>query len=719
MDTRFEDFSAKILLVEPSANVRGMISDVIKSMGFSSIQAMDSVKSALGYLEVENVDWLIMPLQAAEPVNALQAMRIINAHEKFKETVTTLLLDEKETVHLPKAFELGLLSWHSKGSLTKDGLIREFKDLIETLKTHQGNKVFTSFEYLQVYLRSTGNADLLLEASQDLVTSNPVSPFAVFNLALNQLALGRRDDALRTLGNAKASDVSGWEKFAKENLSDGEEVQLRLPIKRVLVVDPDESIHNQIKETLSKHSDKPDIRFEVDGESAIKWAEANPSLDLVIQEWRIPGLTGHVFLQRMRKISAKIVPVIVLSSLLKREDVPILNEMSVSTGIEKPLDEKVFVKTVFNAILQHSSPTAPKWIERKIQEKLNLKDNRAVQKLYKRLGESPLATEDQRFYLQALRFYHAGDYESAKTLCAKAIQLGGDQIKTFTLLGRCLNNLRDFNGAIKCFERAQTLSPKNIERLCEIAEAQVEAGNEEAAKEALDQAKGMDANSETVVGSEAKIEISKGNIERARELMFHMGSIEELISDMNGSAVAWVRVGQFQKGVDLYNKTLEAVQADDHVTRTRVLYNLALAFARQGDLPSAKMTVDRAKLDVDHPVREKITSLKAKVEKSLGANAAIKLRTNASAAGSDVNPWEIEAAGSVDLISADPVILDSQTGPLKSVGFDRCIMGIIRLPESVREVSDSLLKGRPLFNLRSAIERTEGMGAEKIAQEAG
>lgn len=715
MDTRFEDFSAKILLVEPSANVRGMISDVIKSMGFSSIQAMDSVKSALGYLEVEAVDWMILPLQASEPVNALQAMRIINSYEKFKDTVTTLLIEEKETMHLPKAFELGLLSWHSKGSLTKDGLIREFKDLFEMLRTHQGNKTFTSFEYLQVFLRSTGKAELLLEASQDLVHANPVSPFAVFNLALNQLALGKRDDALRTLGNAKASDVPGWEKFARDNLSEGEDVQLRLPIKRVLVVDPDESIHNQIKETLSKHSDKPDVRFEVDGESAIKWAEANPNIDLVIQEWRIPGLTGHVFLQRLRKSNAKIVPVVVLSSLLKREDVPILNEMSVSTGIEKPLDEKIFVKTVFNAILQHSSPTAPKWIERKIQEKLNLKDNRAVQKLYKRLAEHPLATEDQRFYIQALRFYHAGDYESAKSLCAKAIQLGGDQIKTFTLLGRCLNNLRDFNGAIKCFERAQSLSPKNVERLCEIAEAQVEAGNDEAAQAALDQAKGIDANSETVVGAEAKIEITKGNIQKARELMFHMGSIEELISDMNGSAVAWVRVGQFQKGVDLYNKTLESVQADDHITHTRVLYNLALAFARQGDLPSAKMTVDRAKLDVDHPVRDKITSLKAKIERSLGANAAIKLMTNTSSAASDINPWEIESSASTDLISAEPTIQDSQTGPLKSAGFDRCIMGIIKLPEAVREVSDSLVKAKPLFNLRSAIERTDALGAEKTA----
>jgi DNA-binding response OmpR family regulator len=721
MDSRFDDSSARVLLVEPSGNVRGMISDVIKSIGFSSVQAMDSLKSALGYLEVEGVDWIIAPLQPQEAVNALSFLRILSEHEKFRDTLVTLLIDENETDHLAKAFDLGLLSWHSKGNLTKDGLVREFKDLIDTMRTHNGNKTFTSFEYLQVYLRSQGKADLLIEASEDLVSAHPISPFAVFNLAQNQFSLGKREDGMRTLGHAKALDIPGWEKVAKDLLSDGEDVQLMLPLKRVLVVDPDESIHNQIRETIQRHAAKVEIRFEVDGESAIKWAEGNPNIDLVIQEWRIPALTGYVFLQRLRKVNNRMIPVVVLSSLLKRDDVPILNEMSVSTGIEKPIDERVFVKSVFNALLQHSSPNAPKWIERKIIEKLALKDVRAVQKLYKRLTEHPQCTEDQRFYVQALRFYHSGDFESAKVLCAKAIQLGGDQIKTFTLLGRCLNYLRDFVGAIKCFERAQSLSPKNIERLCELAEAHSEAGNAEAATEALDGAKSIDSSSEVVAGAEAKIEIAKGNIERARELMFHLGSIDQLVSDMNGSAVAWVRVGQFEKGVELYNRTLEAIPAEDQITQSRVFYNLSLAFSRKGDLASAKVTLDRANSEVEHPVREKIASLKAKVESSLASQGTLKLQSgprSESISAPDSNPWEVESANEAALMAADPVIEDAQTGPLKASVFERGVMGVVRFPESIRAASDPLLKHKPLFALRSAIARAEGMGAEKLAQDA-
>jgi hypothetical protein len=45
-------------------------------------------------------------------------------------------------------------------------------------------------------------------------------------------------------------------------------------------------------------------------------------------------------------------------------------------------------------------------------------------------------------------------------------------------------------------------------------------------------------------------------------------------------------------------------------------------------------------------------------------------------------------------------------------------MGIARMPDSLVTVSKPLLKHAPLFALRSAIARSEGMGAEKLAQDA-
>jgi CheY-like chemotaxis protein len=718
MDPRFQNFTAKVLLIEPSGNVRGMISDVIKSLGFTSVQAMDSIRSALGYMEVESVDWIVMPIQPDESVNAFQLLQIVNSHEKFKDTVATLLIDDKEANHLPQAFHYGLCSWHLKTNLSKDGLVREFRDFLDIMKQHNGFKTLVAFEYLQLYLRSAGKADLLIESCEDLVKAFPTNPYAILNLAGNQFALERRAEALHTLGHAKACDIPGWEKFAKEHLNDGEEVSLKLPCKRILVVDPDESIHNHLKDTLLKYCEKAEIKFSIDGESACNWLEANPSVDLVLQEWRIPKITGHVFLQRIRKITGRMIPVIVISSLLKKEDVPILNEMSVSTGIEKPIEERAFIKATFNALQQHASPTAPKWIERKIQERLNLEDYRAVERLYKRLVEHPQCTEDLKFYVQALRFYTAKDYQSAKILAIKSIQLGGDQVKTFTLLGRCLASLREFDGAVKCFSRAQSMSPKNIERLCELAEAQVEAGQEEAARESIDQAKEMDETNSLVVSTEVKVAIKTGATEKARELMYHMGSIEQLISDMNGSAVALVRTGKFEKGVELYNRTLDSIPTEDKVTKTRVLYNLALAFARQDDLPSAKLTIDKADVDIDLPVKEKVLSLRVKLEKALSNQSGVKLQTGNTVPSQNTNPWETEVTPDKELMDRDPTNRNQQSGPLKISQFDHGIMGTVRLPESARAPSEALVKAPPIFTLRSAIEREESMGAEKLAQSA-
>lgn len=719
MDPRFQNLTAKVLLIEPSGNVRGMISDVIKSLGFTAVQAMDLIKSAIGYMEVESADWIIMPLQAGEAVNAFQLLQIVNTHEKFKDTLSTLLIDDNESDHLPQAFHFGLSSWHSKTNLSKDGLVREFKDFLDIMKQQDGNKLLLAFEYLQIYLRSAGKADLLIESCEDLVKAYPTSPYAVFKLAENQFALERRAEALQTLGQAKACDVPGWEKFAKEHLNDGEEVTLKLPCKHILVVDPDESIHNHLKDTLLKYCDKAKIKFSIDGERACSWLAANPGVDLVLQEWRIPKIAGHVFLQRIRKITGRMIPVIVISSLLKKEDVPILNEMSVSTGIEKPIEEKTFIKATFNALQQHNSPTSPKWIERKIQERLNLEDYRAVEKLYNRLVEHPHCTEDQKLYVQALRFFCAKDYQLAKILSIKAIQLGGGQVKTFTLLGRCLASLREFDGAVKCFSRAQSLSPKNIERLCELAEAQVEAGQEEAAKESIESAKELDKNNPMVAEAEVKVAIKPGDTSKARELMYHMGSIEQLISDMNGSAVALVRIGKFEEGLQLYNRTLESVPPDDKVTKTRVLYNLALAFARQKDLSSAKLTIDKADTDIDHPVKDKVSSLRAKLEKALSSQSGVQLKTGATVKTSNTNPWETEVSPSEEMLKAYPTALNQQSGPLKVSQFDHGIMGVVHLPESARAPSDAFIKPPPSFTLRSAIEREESMGAEKLAQSAG
>lgn len=722
MNKKFEDFSARVLVVEPAATVRGMIADVVKALGFASVQSMDSLKSAAGYLEVEAADWILAPMLASEQVNALNFMRALNEHEKFRDTFVTLIVDEKEVEHLPRAFELGLMSWHSKTGLSKDGLARELRDLLDTLKAQNGNVSYVAFDYLQIFLRSKGRADLLMQASKELVSLHPTSQYAVFNLARNQFALGKRAEGLRTLGHARASDLPGWDKVAKELLQPGEEVELKLPLKKVLVVEPDKAAHKQIDDILRKYADELELRFEVDGLAAMQWAKNNSDLDLVIQEWRIPTLTGHVFLQRLRKAQKRLVPVIVLSPLLRRDDAPILSEMGVCKSLEKPTDEKTLVKAIFGALLEHSSPTEPVWIERKIGEKLAYKDQTTVQQLYRRLSEHPQCTDDQRFYVQALRLYDAGEFEAAKTLCAKAIQLGGDQMKTLTLLGRCLTNLRDFRSAIKCFERAQQLSPKNIERLCELAEAQSEADQADASAQSLDAAKAMDAQSEVVVGAETKIEIAKGNVDKARELMAYLGSMDQLVSDLNSSAVAWVRTGRFEKGVELYNRTLEALPAEDHVTQARVLYNLALAYVRKGDLSSAQGTLARAKMTIDHPVRAKLLSLKRRVEQSLASKASLSLTSSQSASasqGPDSSPWQMNVTSTQVASATAMIVQDSQTGPLRTTVFNRGIMGLVGLPEGEKSISAGLLRFRVSINLRAAIARPESMGAEKAFRSAG
>ncbi len=74
-----------------------------------------------------------------------------------------------------------------------------------------------------------------------------------------------------------------------------------------------------------------------DGQKAWEAIESGLQVDAVIMEWKIPNLSGPLFLQRLRMQGQVTLPVIVLSSLVTKKDKNLLREMGVATVVEKPL----------------------------------------------------------------------------------------------------------------------------------------------------------------------------------------------------------------------------------------------------------------------------------------------------------------------------------------------------------------------------------------------
>ena len=72
-----------------------------------------------------------------------------------------------------------------------------------------------------------------------------------------------------------------------------------LGVKKVLLVDPDSTLFIQIKKILTEQKIGEVIQCS-DGKEATEWLKANEPPDIIIQEWRIPKVSGPAFLQRVR-----------------------------------------------------------------------------------------------------------------------------------------------------------------------------------------------------------------------------------------------------------------------------------------------------------------------------------------------------------------------------------------------------------------------------------
>lgn len=86
--------------------------------------------------------------------------------------------------------------------------------------------------------------------------------------------------------------------------------------------------------------------------------------------------------------------------------------------------------------------------------------------------------------------------------------------------------------------------------------------------------------------------LQSGDLKTAQDYARKLPHKEPLVSDLNNSGIAYVKTGRISLGISLYQKTLELLEPEDHDLRNRVLYNLALAQAKDGNYPTAQRTLE-------------------------------------------------------------------------------------------------------------------------------
>lgn len=619
---------ANIAIVSDAIPLRSTLRQALTEIGFHNIIECDTHKSLNQALDSKNIHWIISSLFfEGQKKNALQILEKIIDDPATKGIAFSLVLNKKETSAIPLAFEAGCLSWHPIFHDTKP-LRQNFSEFLGIIAEENQNPIKVAASYLRKHLMKSAAYASLNYLEEALIDFFPGEPELLLNFARSQLKINNLKAAKKLKDQALFLDPKLGEKIQdlQASIDDTSDATNRhFGVRRCVVIDPDEAMTFYVKGLLEELGIEQ-VEIFVDGESAWNWLRFNEEPELIIMEWRLAKLSGLALVQRIRERGFYNASIVVMSSLVNKNDEPLLNEMSISNLLVKPFGKEDFYLAIRDTLKQDETPTEQKSLERNIKLALKRGDVNEAKQLKAAYMANRKIAPHRKLLIEAQFLYHSGKYEQAKAKVAEAINTSNrEPLDAISLLGKCFLRLGDETAALNCFERAQSISPNNLERLCDMADLQIRTGQVESAKRSVDHAQDIDAKSDQVIASGVKLAFAKNNLDEAKKLFGEISSQSELVAIMNNHAIALTLSEQIDKATQIYQRLYLTIPESEPELKSIVAYNQGLAYARTNDLNLAKRCLEHSLHYGAKNVKEKARSLNIRIKKALKDNGKLIL----------------------------------------------------------------------------------------------
>lgn len=708
-----------IIAVEPSAPIRQLLVAVLKAKNMGKAQGVASVKDAIALMEVEKVDWIITPLARDQDINAMQVLALATSEPKLRHLRVTLMVDETEDEFLEFAFSKGLFSYFSK-KFNKDSLGREFDILIEQIKNQGGDDTKTSAFYLRQHLRTKPTSKDLIHLENALLNIYPGDRPIFLELASAYYRSDDKDLAKQSLIQyhmLEGSFPSEIEAMVADLQIDTSKIgqategtlEIRaLPLKNAVVIDPDDSRGEKIERILKSLGVEAIQRFN-NGEGAWLALERAEEPNLLILQWQVPKIPGPILLQKLKAIFPN-VPTIVMSDDFDVADVELLSEMGVTASCKSTFEDRNLIEILTYSIRQHRYPSEVTTLEQKIRKCLESGDVKEAVTLREKHATIKGVTEPRKKMVEAEFAYRDERYEDARDLIIFALRSELDSVYLLNLLGKCFIKLNELEPALRCFNKAQQMSPKNIQRLCEIAVISRSLEKKEEGQAALSQAKAMDKDGIPVKEADAAIKIMDEQVVEAKAIMSQLQQLGNVIAFMNNQAVALAKSGKADEGISLYKRTIESIPENRKEMIATVQFNLAFAHLRQDRLDET--------LELLKPVLEGATQrLKVKTQRLIQQiNTAKASGKPLKLANTDM-PKELEGKKSEEVkekINYKEIMASIEMNP-----GDICCYKVFPEPNPLPEGIKKMNLSPPRFASRDSVERGVSGGLERMMKGSG
>jgi CheY-like chemotaxis protein len=627
----------------------------MRGLGFENLTSVSSLSEALSVLATTSIDWLITSFFVHEKANALQLLKLARQEADLAQLKVSVFAADTEVDLLPKAFSLGLFSCHKK-PFNKDSFTSEMQGVLERLEANSWHPTLASAEYLRTVLSAReGASPARFRLEQALNQAFPEEVGQLLHLAESHFLVGNAPAARSLLWQVVQRKPELEERVAAliQRHGHDDDVWKGVRLGRCVVVDSDTAVRESIKEALLSCGAKTVQVFE-DGDAAWQWLSANKEPDLLVMEWRIPGVSGPLLLQRCRSQGFHQLPVVVQSSLVKPEDESLLKEMGVTEVLRKPFRKESFLNCIAASLGQSQRPNDLRSLELKIRALLasgRIADATNFMQLY--LAKCGTEDESGKAQLTAEFAFAAGDYKAARDIAVKSMHQGNKSVGLLNLLGKTLMRLREFSAALQIFQKANNIAPNSVARLCAVAETQQELGDAEAARQTLEQVDKVDSENQDVINSKVNIGLATGDKSLVQGAIDRFRPTDNVLAYINNKAIAHVKAGEYDQAIELYRKVIATIPRDKARLLAIVGYNLALAQARKNDLTGVIQALAMVPRGDDELLGRKVDSLATRAKAALKAGKPLQL-SQESDTPAVVTPVNRDAAALIRKLKVNP-----------------------------------------------------------------
>jgi tetratricopeptide (TPR) repeat protein len=191
----------------------------------------------------------------------------------------------------------------------------------------------------------------------------------------------------------------------------------------------------------------------------------------------------------------------------------------------------------------------------------------------------------------------------AEKLCKLALKMSPENLTAMTVLGKILHRTNRPKEAMKFLKKATAVSPKNIERLCLLAEVGLDLKDTQLAEEYFKNALNIDAESHV---AKAGLRVTENMSEYVRSLGSQSLS-KRFSSNLNILGITLVRNNDFDRGIEHYRAAMCFVH--EKKVRSRLYFNLALAYLRKNALDDAEKWLNFAAKMADQDFKKPLRFL--------------------------------------------------------------------------------------------------------------